>query len=969
MKSLFLSLVLTAFIGNTASLTFVNQPALSKDSPGQYVVSFEVSENTDVTVAIIDPRDSTIVRHLAGGALGSNAPAPFARGTLAQRILWDGRDDFGAPVPSPELKLARVRAGMSVQLTDLVGDNPYAFQGINGMVLAADGNIYVCGFPGDMTHNHWGSRYKLIRAFDPSGTYIRTVYPFPANLDSAKAKGWGVYSHPSVTSYTPQYTASSLPGFTPTLLSALMEKMRTAAAGALLCGNSKGVLTFGAFANTIQLGIDASLPEQGVMKPLIATPAYPASSGGTRGIGGPTFETLIPNSPFAYVSGFYHGVFANGSVTGALDSQCFYRDGRVFKVDLSSGTASVWLDLDTVIANNAARFNQILGGANYGSIHGTAVDGAETVYVCDRFNRCIGIYDSSANLLGRIPLRAPDVVAVSARTGAIYCVTRQQTINGSPTGVVHLFKFLPWSSGAAKACSIQIPVVFSKTTPPASILLTETPTSTNVWVGYSGLTIYQDGGTQFTVLKDFALHGSHTVQGFSRMAVDPRTETVYFNNDWNGLYKIEDWKAPKIVQCSTSARQPLLGTDMTVSPHGYLYVRQGFSMLDFFGPVTRFSTEHLHAPVTWANTGHNKQADTIWSYGRGCGIGERGLAVAADGKLAVISKGSIPGYTAIPGQALFHVSVYADSGNDKPGFGEIKIAPAPTKIGGIRYDLKGNLYVGVITPDKVIQPPAALAADWMFKNTVGCVVKYDAGFDTAYFTATGQSGASKLYGAALAPFSYEKPSLSQSAGCVCRTPRFDVDGYGRIFSPNAITSEITVVDNEDNPIIKFGGYGNVDSRGGLPGPGQTINVPAIPLAYPVSVGVTEDYIYVADFGNQRIARVRMLYALDNHPEVGSAAEMKKPMAGEVRMSASPNPFNPSGMVSITLPEDGRIRLDVFSPDGRFVTTLASDYLKSGKHVFPWNGRSITGSRVASGTYFIRLTARNKQVTKPVVLTR
>jgi hypothetical protein len=50
------------------------------------------------TVAVVD-MDHKIVRHLASGVLGENAPCPFEQGTLPQRIEWDGKDDFGAPVP------------------------------------------------------------------------------------------------------------------------------------------------------------------------------------------------------------------------------------------------------------------------------------------------------------------------------------------------------------------------------------------------------------------------------------------------------------------------------------------------------------------------------------------------------------------------------------------------------------------------------------------------------------------------------------------------------------------------------------------------------------------------------------------------------------------------------------------------------------------------------------------------------
>jgi hypothetical protein len=41
--------------------------------------------------------DGALVRHLAAGMLGPNAPAPFKKDSLAQEILWDGKDDLGVP--------------------------------------------------------------------------------------------------------------------------------------------------------------------------------------------------------------------------------------------------------------------------------------------------------------------------------------------------------------------------------------------------------------------------------------------------------------------------------------------------------------------------------------------------------------------------------------------------------------------------------------------------------------------------------------------------------------------------------------------------------------------------------------------------------------------------------------------------------------------------------------------------------
>jgi hypothetical protein len=89
---------------------------------------------------------------------------------------------------------------------------------------------------------------------------------------------------------------------------------------------------------------------------------------------------------------------------------------------------------------------------------------------------------------------------------------------------------------------------------------------------------------------------------------------------------------------------------------------------------------------------------------------------------------------------------------------------------------------------------------------------------------------------------------------------FHVDGWGRIFMPNAILNHVRVVDNNNNKILEFGHYGNIDSRGDLEG--SMIRTPPIPLGWPQAVGVSRDYVYVADVANMRIVRLKKVYGVE-----------------------------------------------------------------------------------------------------------
>jgi hypothetical protein len=92
-------------------------------------------------------------------------------------------------------------------------------------------------------------------------------------------------------------------------------------------------------------------------------------------------------------------------------------------------------------------------------------------------------------------------------------------------------------------------------------------------------------------------------------------------------------------------------------------------------------------------------------------------------------------------------------------------------------------------------------------------------------------------------------------GCVCFSSRFDVDAFGRVFVPDLATFSVRVMDANANPIIRFGGYGNMDCGG----PASAIPDPAIAFAWPQYVAVSNEAVYVSDVINRRIVRAKLSY--------------------------------------------------------------------------------------------------------------
>jgi Calcineurin-like phosphoesterase len=89
-------------------------------------------------------------------------------------------------------------------------------------------------------------------------------------------------------------------------------------------------------------------------------------------------------------------------------------------------------------------------------------------------------------------------------------------------------------------------------------------------------------------------------------------------------------------------------------------------------------------------------------------------------------------------------------------------------------------------------------------------------------------------------------------------------------------------------------------------------------------------------------------------------------AGEVTLTASPNPFSRSLNVSFVLPRAGHARVAIHDLSGRRIGTLLDGEAVAGVHMAVWSGRRASGEPVPSGVYFAVLEfAGEKRATRIV----
>ncbi|HPF69321.1 MAG TPA: S8 family serine peptidase [Candidatus Krumholzibacteria bacterium] len=126
-------------------------------------------------------------------------------------------------------------------------------------------------------------------------------------------------------------------------------------------------------------------------------------------------------------------------------------------------------------------------------------------------------------------------------------------------------------------------------------------------------------------------------------------------------------------------------------------------------------------------------------------------------------------------------------------------------------------------------------------------------------------------------------------------------------------------------------------------------------------GITQDL----DGGDRAIGGVADRGAYEFNALSG-APDTPMPRAYALR-GAAPNPFNPQTEIAFEVPTRGQVVLRVYDVKGRIVRTLLSESLEAGVHTVPWNGRDDGGRAVASGVYFVKMTAPGFGGTAKVML--
>ncbi len=821
--------ICTGALAGEPAVTFAAAPTVSR-ADGRVTVAFAVSAKTDVEVAVLDARGK-VVRHLAAGVLGAESPppAPLKPG-LAQSIAWDGKDDRGRPVPgagndSTGPFSVRVRAGIRASLDRMIGDNPAQIESPCGLAVGPDGTVYV-------HHTSFGfgtgSSHGTVTAFDRNGAYLRTVAPYAANLSDEKLKGVKRLELEPGVKIPFVYNAETrglIPG-----LGGEPELSRGVVTGdgrIILCG-TMGIQRGKSECRLVSLNADGSIPSQGLLGPGFG--ATPAPS-----------LAISPDGGTIYAVGVVRGAGKNAKPANAV-------------------YAMKWGDKEP----------RALIQAGLDDPRSVAVDAAGNLYVADKGNGRVAVFKPDGAALGALKTESPERVEVNPRTGAVY------VLGGA--GVDELRKYDSWKSTAPTA-SAKLPASRSKDYT-ALIALDHSAQPPTLWVSTSGtkgrvasfrLLRIEDQGASFGKQVEVTeLPGNNAAA-----AIKPTDLTVVGENLY--VWAQRGWNKPLAFNAVTGqavGAPPLppqkmswgVGFGFEAGADGNYYVATGWPKICLY----RFDAGFKALPYPGLEGGAFQDLG-------GPRTRLRGMCADARGNAYVLRQKDDPG-GGKGGEPYGDANAVAMIGPDGKMINDRLVDSDIRSLNSVRVDPAGNIYLALGAraggallpkhlagklPDSPQDPDAELGYNY-YPLMYGSIVKFSPRGGEIRLKGEG-APASFLYdgkvfikgaewswfGASAVP-SWVHGGFQPNI-CMCESPRFDVDGFGRCFFPDACGFRVGILDTAGNLIGWFGRYGNRDSAG----KGSRIPEPAIPIGWAQAVTVDGEAVFVGDRLNGRILRVRL----------------------------------------------------------------------------------------------------------------
>ncbi len=411
---------------------FTQHPSITR-AENRFFIEFSTKDFCDVSV-VIENSEGRIVRHLASGVLGENAPPPFQKKSLSQRIAWDGKNDQDIYVKNPEEHRVRVSLGLKPSYEKSLFWEPKVrmHKDAPGLAPSPEG-IYV----------YDGRVLDQVRLFDHDGNYVRTVYPFPANqVNNVKGLHWRIFPEDGKRQplkegfHQATMLSSGLNAGFDARLGLGIDKHNNyhgsvwGNASSMLAVRDKrlalGRLTLN------RLATDGSSGGLELHGPNVWFPIPPKGNHRRKEPFQvpPRSAAFSPDGKTLYLTGYVHGHGQSASRDIVLVNFYDWLPG-VARIDFEKGEQSE-VFVGSMNVKDAGEDNE-----HFRSPSSVDVDAQGRVYVSDYSNDRIQVFSSEGNHLKSIPILRPAQVAIHQQTQEIYVfhwwLPQGSTRNGLPS--------------------------------------------------------------------------------------------------------------------------------------------------------------------------------------------------------------------------------------------------------------------------------------------------------------------------------------------------------------------------------------------------------------------------------------------------------------------------------------------------------------------------------------------------------